>query len=441
MPITFESIQDPFGIRGAGSILAQALMQQGQENRQEQGLIRQEQRADQRTLDAERRAQALKQQFGNLLGSALSIAQDPASPLQAKLGALQQYVSQTGDTSVLPMMKQIGEQGQIQQTLEQFGLGQPSQAQGQLSSQQPSPQQQFPGIGKPTAQPQQQPQTQKKTLADFSNEELIKMSASGNKTLKAISDAEFKRRDLEQKQFLEDRKYHEKGSKDAEQEASSLRSSIPRQRMALQMAREAIQSREVGAFSLNNLAERLGIRELQTAQGAKLVTAGKEFLIGNLSKVSAKAQNQWLEQRFNSMFPEIGKSQTANETIDAMLNAEIKMNEAWLSNYDRLEKEDMEKEGFVRRDISQRAHAASQSQYDQIMNETSYKTRQIYEQEKGVKWLQQNVLKKVPKGTFLTPLSAKIMKDHFGGDVQKAIENAKKLGYKIPTKEEATEWQ
>jgi hypothetical protein len=240
MPITFESIQDPFGIRGAGSILAQALMQQGQENRQEQGLIRQEQRADQRTLDAERRAQALKQQFGNLLGSALSIAQDPASPLQAKLGALQQYVSQTGDTSVLPMMKQIGEQGQIQQTLEQFGLGQPSQAQGQLSSQQPSPQQQFPGIGKPTAQPQQQPQTQKKTLADFSNEELIKMSASGNKTLKAISDAEFKRRDLEQKQFLEDRKYHEKGSKDAEQEASSLRSSIPRQRMALQMAREAI---------------------------------------------------------------------------------------------------------------------------------------------------------------------------------------------------------
>jgi hypothetical protein len=185
----------------------------------------------------------------------------------------------------------------------------------------------------------------------------------------------------------------------------------------------------------------LGIRELQTAQGAKLVTAGKEFLIGNLSKVSAKAQNQWLEQRFNSMFPEIGKSQTANETIDAMLNAEIKMNEAWLSNYDRLEKEDMEKEGFVRRDISQRAHAASQSQYDQIMNETSYKTRQIYEQEKGVKWLQQNVLKKVPKGTFLTPLSAKIMKDHFGGDVQKAIENAKKLGYKIPTKEEATEWQ
>jgi hypothetical protein len=83
MPITFESIQDPFGIRGAGSILAQALTQQGlerrqeraligQEGRQEQALIGKEQRAEQRALGSEQRQREMSLQKGTALADAIS---------------------------------------------------------------------------------------------------------------------------------------------------------------------------------------------------------------------------------------------------------------------------------------------------------------------------------------------------------------------------------
>lgn len=55
MPITFESIKDPYGIRNAGSVLGQAMMQKSQEELQNQRQLELEQRGEQRGINKENR--------------------------------------------------------------------------------------------------------------------------------------------------------------------------------------------------------------------------------------------------------------------------------------------------------------------------------------------------------------------------------------------------
>ena len=105
--------------------------------------------------------------------------------------------------------------------------------------------------------------------------------------------------------FHEDRKYHTDLAKKGLEHVNSLRESLPRKASALQMARNAVQSGEVGAFSKANLAQILGRPELQNASGSALLTASKENLLSIMARVSGRAQNQWFERRASSMFAQL----------------------------------------------------------------------------------------------------------------------------------------
>lgn len=72
MPITFQSIDDPYGIRAGGSALAQAMMQKNMENLQNRRQIEAEQR--QQAFLKEKEARALEQ--NKVRGSALASALD-----------------------------------------------------------------------------------------------------------------------------------------------------------------------------------------------------------------------------------------------------------------------------------------------------------------------------------------------------------------------------
>lgn len=123
MPITFASIDDPYGIRGAGGALAQAIMaraaeeridkrQLGMEQRAENRQISAEERALQRQLEAEQRQVAARQQYGTVLADALKVVQDPEASVMQKIGALQEYAAISGDQKgVSPILNQILKQG------------------------------------------------------------------------------------------------------------------------------------------------------------------------------------------------------------------------------------------------------------------------------------------------------------------------------------------
>lgn len=277
-------------------------------------------------------------------------------------------------------------------------------------------------------------------VSKISDEDLARANAIDpalGKSLQSSKDTALREnREIEKaktKKLESERNFHTNYSKKSVDEADALRNSVPKLEMSLDFARNAIESDEVGAFSLANLGERLNIPELQTAKGAQLVTAAKENLLGNMSRVSSKAQNKWFEQRLNSMMAKVGQTKEANLTAQEMLEAEVAMSKAYLNEFERLQDEDDKNYGYERKDISKRAHQAVKPLENHIFKRATYRMKEIEEVEKGLPELKKMVGKNVSKGEPLTLAMAKLYKQKFGDN---ALSVAEKNGYYIPTLEE-----
>ena len=236
-------------------------------------------------------------------------------------------------------------------------------------------------------------------FSNLSQDQIGQLLLSPYKQHQDLANAAISQQKQENDRFIADRKYHAKGAEKAEDEANSLRRSIRSKEGALRLSREAIETGETGPLSWANIAKRLDVPELMNAAGTELTQAGKEFFFGNMQKVSAKAQNQWLEQRITKLAAEVGDPRISALMKQTMLEGELALDKAYLEAYDRLKSEDMQKDELVKNDIEARAFKASEAQANKILDEVSYKTRQLYEEEKGIKWLADHALQKVPNGT------------------------------------------
>lgn len=231
------------------------------------------------------------------------------------------------------------------------------------------------------------------------------------------------------KTFESDRKHHTQFSKKAEEEVEAIRSSIGKKENSLNFARDSVESGNLSYFSKDKLADATGVDFFRTAKGAQLVTAAKENLLSNLSRVTGRAQNMWFEQRMNSMFPKIGQSKEANLTVQEMLEGEVELDKAYLNEFDKLAEEDQNKYGYVRKDIARRAKEEIKPVEKQVMQRTSYRMKEIEEQENGLQNLKKKVGKNVIKGTPFTLAMAKLYRDKYG---ENALNVAKKNGYNVP---------
>lgn len=238
---------------------------------------------------------------------------------------------------------------------------------------------------------------------------------------------------LEREEFREERKYHTEFSKELEKDVNQRRELLSKKENALDYARNAIETGNLKFFSPDKLADITGLDVFRTAKGAQLITAGKENLLSNMGRVSARAQNLWFEQRLNSMFPKIGQSDEANLTVQEMLEGELAIDKAYMHAFDKLAEDDEQNLGYVRKDISKRAHNEIKPLEKQILNRTSYRMREVEEVEKGLPSLRKQVGKNVVKGTPLTMAMAKLYKEKFGDN---ALKVAERNGYYIPTLEE-----
>ena len=405
------------GIRTAGSALSQALSSIGQRKRE----------------------QLQKEKYGTILGETLAGLSPESSPYeiaQASSSLIQKGVPaetvKAAFAQYEPLIKQQVKTDADRKILSDLGLL-PTDSQGMGMQ---------PGAPSTTPLDAQQTPVGQRPISQWSEEELVLAQASGIPALQKMADAQLKRIDLQDKRAVAERTFRTEPGKEIQKKISALRESLPKKKVALSMARNAVETGEVGAFSLANLAQRMGIPELQTSSGAQLTTAAKENLLSNMGRVSARAQNLWFEQRLNSMFPQIGQSQEANLTTATMLEAEQAMDEAYLQAFDRIAAEDENRLGYVDyTSIEKRAREETEPIDKEIFDRSMFQLRQIYEKEKGSQWLIDNVMKKVPKGTPLTTAMASSFLYKYNGNTDKAIENAKKLGYTIHTRGEMDRWQ
>lgn len=236
--------------------------------------------------------------------------------------------------------------------------------------------------------------------------------------------------------FEADRAYHTQGLPKFEEGMRARRESNQKKTSALEMSRNAIESDQVGAFSKANLAKRLGIPELETLEGAALTLAGKENLLSNMSRVSAKGQNVWFEQRVNSMFPGVGKKKEANLFVNEALEGENIMDRMYDKEISQLKQKDEQEFGYPKvNTLDERARDLIKDKEQNVMKRTAYRSKVLEENDKSDIALRRQAGKSVVKGTPLTKRMMKLYKEKFGS-AEKGYEAAKKNGYNIPTKEE-----
>lgn len=327
-----------------------------------------------------------------------------------KLGDL--YVSLLGESRKSDLQRLIGDDLNPQQNNMQ------SQAQG--------------SIGPQDTQAMQPGQTQQQS-PDRSYDQKTQQLALLNPQLAQIRE---RQKAAGEKRFESERKYHTQFSKPAEEKITGMRESTLKKQNALEYARNAIESGDVGALSLNAFADMIGGKAgdaLRTAKGAQLTTAAKENLLSNMSRVSAKAQNVWFEKRLNDMFPKTGQPKLTNLTTQEMLEGENLYERAYVNAFDKLSEEDMNQYGYVRKDIDKRVSKDMADKEREIFDRSLYRMREIQEEEMGIKKLEANLNKKVDKGTPLTETNAKLLLKKYGKD---ALKVATSLGYDVPSDEE-----
>ncbi len=90
----------------------------------------------------------------------------------------------------------------------------------------------------------------------------------------------------------------------------------------------SIASGKVDPISLANLAERTGIKELMSPEGAALASGAKTFLISDLSNINGRA-NEYLERRIADSLARIGQGKNANAAAARMMVFKVEAQEKW----------------------------------------------------------------------------------------------------------------
>ena len=256
----------------------------------------------------------------------------------------------------------------------------------------------------------------------------------------AMIKAEQKELDRQERMQKNERDYSTQITEDFRNRNQALRVSLPMKEQALQMARQAIMSRKVGAFSGANLARVTGRNEFETPEGAALNLASKTFLVGNLNEVSARAQNRWVEQVMSRAFPLVGQQEEANLVVLEGVQASYDLEKAELEIATQLEQQDLHTLGYISMDIAYRTEEAMKPIRDEILGRMSYKTKMITEDTQSDEDLMKQANKRVEKGTALTRRNLRVLSVKYNGDRIKALKHAKQMGYTIPTNKQVKEW-
>lgn len=251
-----------------------------------------------------------------------------------------------------------------------------------------------------------------------------KYAAAGEHELarSAASEADIleKRRISERKEeFAKEQKREERHSeisKETLKSASKIAESIPQKESALGGMIDALESKNLGFFTLDNLAELTGIEAFRSPEGAAFKAESKEFLMGNLSRIGAKGLNQWIEKQVNEMSPKIGRSTEANLIVSEILKGEIDLQKKQVEITNRIADE-MEKEhGYVRRDLASQVQKETSEYAIDLQNRIKDKVETIKQKYEPVN--KNGYLMRDPSGAL-----RRVSKNDFA--------KAKKAGYKV----------
>lgn len=207
------------------------------------------------------------------------------------------------------------------------------------------------------------------------------------------------------------------------------RASTRDQESSLNLAETALRDRDNSTIFYQFVADKLGFDPLLDENSSLLRTSSKEFILGSLRRAGSRP-NMWIEQQIGNMFPTIGKTKQANMSVIEALKFDNKINQKEVEISDRLSDKYKQTLGYIPSSISKDVDKELRPYVEKQRDKLGTRLQEIKEMKKSPDQLKS--LKHVAEGTPLTRSRGLAILETAGGDVNKALNIAKKLGYKVP---------
>lgn len=138
--------------------------------------------------------------------------------------------------------------------------------------------------------------------------------------------------------------------------ANTLSTGLARQQYGIDSMRDAI--RRGGRFGLDYIAQRFKIPFLgspdflATPAGSQLTTVKKQFLITDIEGLPRP--NMFIDKKIDEAYPQVGKSQAANNTTLEVLQAKHDIESKYVELANQFAEEDRQNYGFVQANLQKR---------------------------------------------------------------------------------------
>jgi hypothetical protein len=209
------------------------------------------------------------------------------------------------------------------------------------------------------------------------------------------------------------------------EKVEKIRETILPKENALAIMQNAIKDKTTIENVGDILSDITGLPWLRSAKGSQLAFANKEFLLKNLQSITGP-KNQYIEKQIAGQLPAFGQSEYSNSVIARAFVDEVALDREQVRLTDELSKEDEEKFGYVKPDISRRVHQKLEDFAKKKEDRLAYDFSELYEKYHGY-----NIKKRAEAGAILTVGMAQHLLDHYKGNEKLARKHAEDRGYKI----------
>jgi hypothetical protein len=232
--------------------------------------------------------------------------------------------------------------------------------------------------------------------------------------------------------YTDDRDYNAKISRPIIQEAQdSLKTSQVQKGLEKQLRTDIASGNTSGLFPF--MVEKLGLESWRNPESARFTNEVKNLFLGSLQEIPGARPNQFIERVLSTAQPMIGRSPEANLSVLDVADFVRDVNDEHSKLVLKNAKQDREKYGYAKDDISERAWDDMGDYVNRRQEKMAIDIRERHEKDKSTSDLISEVLKgEVPPGTPLTPKMMKIFYIKNNKDIKKAVAEAKKSNFVLP---------
>jgi hypothetical protein len=236
----------------------------------------------------------------------------------------------------------------------------------------------------------------------------------------------------EQKRFEADREFHTKVSRpiiDAANE--TLKTQSIKKGLTGQLRRDIASGNTSGIFPF--LVDKMGLESFRNPESARFTNEVKNLFVESINDIPGARPNMFMERLLSAAQPMIGRSEEANLSVLDVgdfiddIKAEQARQEIALS------KEDREKFGYAKEDITERARDRMGDYVNKKQEEMAIKIRDRQESSMdNADILNEIIGKTITPGTYVTPRTMKLLFIKNDKDIKKAVKEAESLGMVFP---------